>query len=425
MTNYEDLLPYHSVFIDCTVSDIAKAAKACAFKPPMSRDEILSKIESLVKSRNRLPMVNLSVRTGLDLYLSAKNYPSGSEVLMSAINIPNMVELVHHKGLKVVPIDIDPSTALPNFSLLPDLITERTKAILVAHVFGKIVNMEEVLFYAKRYKLDVIEDCAESFTSMSNWGHPACDISLFSFGTIKSSTALGGAISLIKNESIFKQMNSLQNSLPVQPTSIFAKKLLKTVICIATLNNVHLKKPLMYFFRKINFDYQKSIAGLLRGFPNDWIKGIRQRPCDALLYMLYLRLSEWKEDGMLLTKKKGDYVVKRLRDVEFYGQQSFHNHYWLYPVFLKNSDKIINDLAKMGVDAYKGVTQLNYVQGKEDLNQLLTCRQYLVRQPMEAEHLIDNVLYLPVHKNVPFRELDRILRDLELVLKSQKLTSKL
>lgn len=348
-------------------------------------------------------MVNLSVRTGLDLYLSAKNYPPGSEILMSAINIPNMVELIQHKGLKVLPIDIDPNTALPNFSLLPDLITEKTKAILVAHVFGKIVNMEEVLHYSKRYKLDVIEDCAESFTSTSNWGHPESNISLFSFGTIKSYTALGGAISLIKDESIFKQMNSLQNTLSIQPTSVYAKKLLKTIICIVCLNNIHLKKPLMYLFRKINFDYQKSIAGLLRGFPNDWIKGIRQRPCDALLYMLYLRLSDWKEDGMLLTKKKGDYVVKRLENVDNFGQESFHNHYWLYPVFVKDSDTVINDLAKMGVDAYKGVTQLNYVQGKDDLNQLLTCRQYLVRQPMQAEQLIDNVLYLPVHKNVPFR----------------------
>ena len=43
----------------------------------------------------------LSVRTGLDLYLQVKNFPPGSEIIMSAINIPDMVHVVHHHKLKV------------------------------------------------------------------------------------------------------------------------------------------------------------------------------------------------------------------------------------------------------------------------------------------------------------------------------------
>ena len=50
-------------------------------------------------SNNVLPC--LSVRTGFDLFLTVKGYPPGSEVIMSAINIPDMVQIVQHHGLKV------------------------------------------------------------------------------------------------------------------------------------------------------------------------------------------------------------------------------------------------------------------------------------------------------------------------------------
>ena len=51
--------------------------------------------------------VFLSVRTALDLLLEAWALPRGSEVLMSAVTIPDMVAIVRHHGLVPVPVDLD------------------------------------------------------------------------------------------------------------------------------------------------------------------------------------------------------------------------------------------------------------------------------------------------------------------------------
>ena len=36
-----------------------------------------------------------------------KNFPKGSEIIMSAINIPDMIQIVKEHGLVAVPFDLD------------------------------------------------------------------------------------------------------------------------------------------------------------------------------------------------------------------------------------------------------------------------------------------------------------------------------
>src|SRR6185295_2184874 len=55
----------------------------------------------------------LSVRSAWDLLLQALALPAGSEVLMSAITVPDMAAIARHHQLQVVPIDLDPETAAP------------------------------------------------------------------------------------------------------------------------------------------------------------------------------------------------------------------------------------------------------------------------------------------------------------------------
>src|SRR5436853_2294655 len=50
----------------------------------------------------------LSVRTGFDLWLSALGLPRGSEVLVSAITIRDMVRIIEAHGLVAVPVDVNP-----------------------------------------------------------------------------------------------------------------------------------------------------------------------------------------------------------------------------------------------------------------------------------------------------------------------------
>ena len=80
-------------------------------------------------------------------------------------------------------------------------ITEKTKAILVVHLYGQAAQMDKICDIAKKYNLKVVEDCAQS--------HGACfggkmtgtfgDIGCFSFYPSKNLGAFGDAGAIVTN----------------------------------------------------------------------------------------------------------------------------------------------------------------------------------------------------------------------------------
>src|SRR5947209_9153846 len=58
----------------------------------------------------------LSLRSGFDLMLGQLGLPAGSEVLVSAVTIADMVTILRHHGLVAVPIDVDPADISPSLN---------------------------------------------------------------------------------------------------------------------------------------------------------------------------------------------------------------------------------------------------------------------------------------------------------------------
>lgn len=87
-------------------------------------------------------------------------------------------------------------------SKIEEKITERTKAILVVHLYGQASNMQPIVELAKKYKLRLVEDCAQS--------HGACfagqmtgtfgDIGCFSFYPSKNLGAFGDAGAIVTKD---------------------------------------------------------------------------------------------------------------------------------------------------------------------------------------------------------------------------------
>lgn len=97
---------------------------------------------------------------------------------------------------------------------IEEKITDRTKAILVVHLYGQASNMEPVLEICKKYDLRLVEDCAQS--------HGACfrgkmtgtfgDIGCFSFYPSKNLGAFGDGGAIVTNdEQIAKDMKIFRN----------------------------------------------------------------------------------------------------------------------------------------------------------------------------------------------------------------------
>ena len=87
-------------------------------------------------------------------------------------------------------------------SKIEEKITEKTKAILVVHLYGQASKMDDVLALCKKYNLRLVEDCAQS--------HGACfdgqmtgtfgDIGCFSFYPSKNIGAFGDAGAIVTND---------------------------------------------------------------------------------------------------------------------------------------------------------------------------------------------------------------------------------
>ena len=89
-------LNYHNYFTesDACWSDFFKAAQKCTIGHS-NRSELISKLQELwtTKQNPNHVLPALSVRTALELYLRVQKFPAGSEIIMSAINIPSMVQV--------------------------------------------------------------------------------------------------------------------------------------------------------------------------------------------------------------------------------------------------------------------------------------------------------------------------------------------
>lgn len=321
-------------FVDADLKHFVKAAQwsLCSFHNRAQLIEsICSKWTSERNPNHVLPC--LSVRTGFDLFLRVMNYPPGTEILMSAVNIPDMLRIVHAHQLKIVSLDVDIDTMAPKIQLLDTLVTDRTKVLVVASIYGRRFNMAPVVLAARSHGLLVVEDCAESFSGVDYLGDEESDLALFSFGPIKHQTAFGGAIAKVRSKGLYEKMLHLYENDPVQSHMEYLKKIIKCAFAYVCLDFPPVVRLIVYMSRVMNIDHKKYVVAMLRGFPDKLMVRLRHQPCDALLAMMALRLREIDPTSISLLNLKHEYVTERLPSaVTRVGVKADVRNHWLFPI---------------------------------------------------------------------------------------------
>jgi len=104
----------------------------------------------------------LALTTLTSEQLGERALKSGDEVITVAAGFPTTVNPILQNNLKPVFVDVNISTYEIDSSLIENAISEKTKAIMIAHTLGNAFDLDEVTRIAKKYNLWLIEDCCDA-----------------------------------------------------------------------------------------------------------------------------------------------------------------------------------------------------------------------------------------------------------------------
>lgn len=159
----------------------------------------------------------VGVGNGLDalrLILMAYGIGEGDEVIVPANTFIATALAISYVGATPVILDVDAETFNIDTTLIEEKITNKTKAIIAVHLFGRVVDIKEIRKIADKYTLKVIEDAAQAHGAIrdgirvGNFG----DAAAFSFYPTKNLGALGDGGAVITNdEGLFSTIKMLSN----------------------------------------------------------------------------------------------------------------------------------------------------------------------------------------------------------------------
>lgn len=391
------LYPRHR--LDVSVRDLLYGLSACfwAFR----RRRLAAEVVRVFPPEGDA-LVCLSVRSGFDLLLGVLAESPGGEVLVSAVTHPDMVRVIEGHGLRAVPVDLDTATLEPRVELLEEALSPRTRAVLVAHLFGGRFDLGEVAAFARRHGLLLVEDCAQAFRGPGDSGDAAADISMFSFGSIKTASAVGGAVLRVRDPGLLAKMRRVQERWPVQSRCHYAGRLLKA-LCLVFLGH-----PLVYGLlargcELSGRDLDGVVNGTVRAFPvsgdatGELFGRIRRRPSAPLLALLARRLRTFDAGRLARRARSGERVARRLSVVSHPGRLAPSRTHWLFPVVVSDPEELVSALRGRGFDVSRVTSSVAPVPATPDLQRLI---------PKEANRMMSRLVFVPVYPELPDKYLD-------------------
>ena len=98
----------------------------------------------------------------LEIAIEALNLKKNSEVLVPVNTWISTAEAVVRNNLKVKFVDVDKDTYLISVEDIKKKINKNTSAIIPVHLYGQPCDMDQIKKISNKYKLKIIEDCAQA-----------------------------------------------------------------------------------------------------------------------------------------------------------------------------------------------------------------------------------------------------------------------
>jgi CDP-6-deoxy-D-xylo-4-hexulose-3-dehydrase len=103
--------------------------------------------------------------------LKERQLQPGDEVITVASGFPTTVNPIFQNNLVPVFVDVEIPTYNVDVTQLEAALSERTRAVMIAHTLGNPFNLEAVTAFCKQYNLWLVEDCCDAVGATYN-GQP-------------------------------------------------------------------------------------------------------------------------------------------------------------------------------------------------------------------------------------------------------------
>lgn len=164
-----------------------------------SRGEFISRFENAfaqyIGSEHATTVSNGTV--ALHLAMAALGLGPGDEVIVPTLTYIASVNTIMQTGARVVFAESLADTWNVSIADIKRRVTEKTKAVMVVHLYGLACDMDEIVALCTEHNLLLIEDCAEAFGSLYKGQHVGTfgDVATFSFfGNKTITTGEGGMV---------------------------------------------------------------------------------------------------------------------------------------------------------------------------------------------------------------------------------------
>ncbi|MDH3492219.1 MAG: DegT/DnrJ/EryC1/StrS family aminotransferase [Acidobacteriota bacterium] len=140
--------------------------------------------------------------------IGAVNPNPGDEIITTSVTDMGALSPIVYQGAVPVFAEVDPQTLNVTASTIEEKISDRTKAIIVTHLFGNPCEMNEIMELARSHGIPVIEDAAQSFLASVECDFVGAigDIGCFSFQQGKHMTTGEGGIVTSNDEELARRM---------------------------------------------------------------------------------------------------------------------------------------------------------------------------------------------------------------------------
>lgn len=224
-------------------------------------------IASYTGRRYGIAVCNGSV--ALELVVEALELQAGDEVIMPTFTIISCAAALVRRGIKPVLVDADPKTWNMDVTRIEEKITNKTKAIMVVHLYGLPVDMDPVLEIARQYQLLLIEDAAEAHgleykgKKCGSFGN----ITAMSFYPNKHITTGEGGMILVDDEKYKDKCQAFRNLCHMQGRRFVHEELgynfrmsnIQAAVGVAQLETIEKHLQLK---RVLGASYQRKLCGI-------------------------------------------------------------------------------------------------------------------------------------------------------------------